>query len=293
MISKLVKGGGFKGAARYIAKEGSQEICSNNLFTDKPETRAGEFRAVADSAATKKPVMHVSLSLPKDEKATDEQWKIAAETYLSKMGFDLEKTQYQVTRHTDSENDHIHILANRVMLDGQVLSDKNDFKRSHEATRAAEKAANLPQYEKGEKTNSGQFHDLQEKITSALKKSGGDFDKFTSELKKSDIEFKLNRNESGRPTGAMFVDKNRAIPGSQIARQFSIGGLQKAGLKIPQNTSVKSQPAVSHLPTSSRAGSVEGWSKGNDGSTSSFLNNVERQTNENLRAQQISRERER
>ena len=57
------------------------------------------------------------------------------------MGFDLDKTQYQVTRHTDSENDHIHILANRVMFDGQVLSDKNDFKLSHEATRAAEKAA--------------------------------------------------------------------------------------------------------------------------------------------------------
>ncbi len=162
MISKIVKGAGFKGCARYITeKEGAQEICLNNLFTDSPETRAGEMRAVAGSALTKKPVFHASLSLSENEKATNEQWQIAAETYLQKMGFDLEKTQYFVTRHTDAEHDHVHILANRVMLDEKVLSEKCDFKRSHAAARAAEKAAGLPSYDKNaEKSGAGKIEKL-------------------------------------------------------------------------------------------------------------------------------------
>jgi Relaxase/Mobilisation nuclease domain len=292
LISKLIKGGSFSAAGKYIAKENSLVICSGNLFCDSPEKQAAEMRAVSESATTKKPVFHVSLSLLPGQKATDDQWKVAAETYLHKMGFDLEKTQYQVTRHTDSENDHVHILANRVMLDGQVLSDRKDFIRSHEATREAEKAANLPAFEKDAKANTGKFFDLQEKITAALSVAKGDVDKFAAELKKSDIEFKLNRNESGRATGALFTSENRTIPGSQIARQFSIGGLQKAGLQIPQPNQIKlndgAAKPVSHLPTSSAK--MEGWSKGNDRSSDNFVNKVERQGDEDARARNFKKD---
>ena len=141
MISNITIGGGFKGALRYAyEKESAKPLYRNGVFGKDAGAIAGEMRAVADQKNIKNPVFHISLSLD-NEHGSDEQWKLASEAYLTKMGFDLEKSQYTVTRHKDTKHDHCHIIANRVMLDGRVVSDSNSFKRSHEATRSAEAAA--------------------------------------------------------------------------------------------------------------------------------------------------------
>ncbi|WP_366519929.1 relaxase/mobilization nuclease domain-containing protein [Halodesulfovibrio sp.] len=40
------------------------------------------------------------------------------------MGFS--NSQYVVVRHNDTEHDHIHIIANRVSMDGAVVSESNE-----------------------------------------------------------------------------------------------------------------------------------------------------------------------
>ncbi|HHA1988868.1 relaxase/mobilization nuclease domain-containing protein [Enterobacter ludwigii] len=67
-----------------------------------------------------KPTFHAFLSLPKDEKLTDEQWQEIAKDYLKEMNIDIDKHQYICVRHKDTDKDHIHIVANRVGLDGSV-----------------------------------------------------------------------------------------------------------------------------------------------------------------------------
>ena len=160
MISKMSTGSGFSGAAMYIAKSDSLVLKKNNIFSNHPKKQAQEFRAVASSAKTKKPVLHVSLSIAPGEKATSDQWIKASEAYLQKMGFDLDKTQYTVTQHADQKHDHVHILANRVMADGKVLSSSKDYYRSMEATREAELAANLPKFENSKSLETGKIYDL-------------------------------------------------------------------------------------------------------------------------------------
>ncbi|EDS5343284.1 relaxase/mobilization nuclease domain-containing protein, partial [Salmonella enterica subsp. enterica serovar Braenderup] len=68
----------------------------------------------------KKPVFHAFLSLPKNEKLTDEQWQEIAKDYLKEMNIDIDKHQYICVRHKDTDQDHIHIVANRIGLDGSV-----------------------------------------------------------------------------------------------------------------------------------------------------------------------------
>ena len=115
-------GKSFKNRVKYILKDDHDFICSNmasdyNNVSDLTD----EFKTVSSFRQDiKKPVFHAFLSLPKDEKLTDEKWQEIAKDYLKEMNIDIEKHQYICVRHKDTDQDHIHIVANRVGLDGSV-----------------------------------------------------------------------------------------------------------------------------------------------------------------------------
>ncbi|ECE4759462.1 relaxase [Salmonella enterica] len=115
-------GRSFKNRIDYILKDDHSFICSN-MSADKNNVSdlTDEFKAVSSFRQDiKKPVFHAFLSLPKDEKLTDEKWQEIAKDYLKEMNIDIEKHQYICVRHKDTDQDHIHIVANRVGLDGSV-----------------------------------------------------------------------------------------------------------------------------------------------------------------------------
>lgn len=115
-------GKSFKNRVDYILKDDHSFICSN-MSADKNNVSdlTDEFKAVSSFRQDiKKPVFHAFLSLPKDEKLTDEQWQEIAKDYLKEMNIDIDKHQYICVRHNDTDKDHIHIVANRVGLDGSV-----------------------------------------------------------------------------------------------------------------------------------------------------------------------------
>ncbi|ENB7486671.1 relaxase/mobilization nuclease domain-containing protein, partial [Citrobacter koseri] len=115
-------GKSFKNRVDYILKDDHSFICSN-MSADKNNVSdlTDEFKAVSSFRQDiKKPVFHAFLSLPKDEKLTDEKWQEIAKDYLKEMNIDIDKHQYICVRHNDTEQDHIHIVANRVGLDSSV-----------------------------------------------------------------------------------------------------------------------------------------------------------------------------
>ncbi|MDE4819147.1 relaxase/mobilization nuclease domain-containing protein [Klebsiella pneumoniae] len=112
----------FKNRVGYILKDDHTFICSN-MSSDKNNVSdlTDEFKTVSGFRPDiKKPTFHAFLSLPKNEKLTDEQWQEIAKDYLKEMNIDIEKHQYICVRHKDTDKDHIHIVANRVGLDGSV-----------------------------------------------------------------------------------------------------------------------------------------------------------------------------
>ena len=142
MIAKLVKGKGFRGALEYDLREQKGHILDTNMGGDNPRELAREFGAVrALRPNLTKAVCHVSISLPPDEKLTDDQWKDIAGKYLEGMGF--KDSQYVVTKHTDTEHPHIHILANRVSMAGDVVSDSRDYQRQEAIMRRLEREYDL------------------------------------------------------------------------------------------------------------------------------------------------------
>lgn len=115
-------GRSFKNRIKYILKDDHDFICSN-ISADKNNVSdlTDEFKAVSSFRQDiKKPVFHAFLSLPKNEHLTDQQWEEIAKDYLKEMNINIEKHQYICVRHNDTDQDHIHIVANRIGLDGSV-----------------------------------------------------------------------------------------------------------------------------------------------------------------------------
>lgn len=302
MIGRISLGNGFSGALRYDEKEGSELIATNCASTSAVEM-AREMRLVANSNShCKKPVFHTSLSLPKVDKLTNEQWQKIGERYLDLMKF--EGHQFAITRHSDSKHDHIHICVNRVnMQTGKAWSDSKSKYREMETLRAIEKEFGLTKVDKNYMPErNGSFESLKSKIDDSLKVAGADFSKFKNSLEKSGVKVIENRSErTGRIAGLSFHSQGEKVfKGSQLGKGYSVNGLQSRGLLVNKSApdlaqqNNRSEKQVSHLPPSrSGGGRMAGWSKGNDGAGESFLSKVEKQGEEDARARNFKKEYER
>jgi len=144
MIAKLIKGSGFRGALNYIfngnekSSNKSAEIVSSNMAGLTPRHLSSEFSALRKLRPTLgKAVCHISLSIPSDDKKLSKQtWGEIAETFIQELGF--KDCPFIAVKHNDTDHQHIHILASRIKTNGEVVSDKNDFKRSEDIIRRLE-----------------------------------------------------------------------------------------------------------------------------------------------------------
>lgn len=232
-MSKVMNGSNFAGVLKYVSeKEDAELITKSGVFKVDAKLIATEMSANAAQRNLKKPVMHIALSLPHGERATSEQWQTAAEVYLKEMGFDLDKSQFAVYRHNDKDHDHIHIVANRVQLDGKVVSDSKQYDRSHAATRVAERAAGLSLYEDAVKKEKGHLHNLRSAIDQSLK-AGTSLARFRANLAERGIQIQENRSKTtNRLSGLSFKDADgRVWKGSSLGKDYSLNGLEKRGLE--------------------------------------------------------------
>lgn len=114
-------GSSFKALHNYMLYEVDPEtgevIDRGEVFTTdnilSPETAAKEMKMVARmSYRTKDPVLHYILSWPVDEKPTLEQQRECFNRTLKALG--LDEHQAIAIGHADTDNFHLHIMANRV-----------------------------------------------------------------------------------------------------------------------------------------------------------------------------------
>ncbi len=89
-----------------------------------------EFEAVASMHCGngEKLFGHYILSLAPGETLTNEQWGEALTAYMEEMGYD-EFTKFCGFKHTDTDNEHLHILTCRVRMEkgGPLVDDSNDY----------------------------------------------------------------------------------------------------------------------------------------------------------------------
>lgn len=149
MTPKVLHGRSFKGAAAYLLHDVKNRAAASrvawtstrNLATRNPETAWRVMAALAmDSSRLKKAagikntgrkqtnvVKHLVLSWHPDEKQTltRDDMEAAIEGALAAIG--AQDRQALVIAHNDTKHPHVHILINRVLDNGTLLSDAYEW----------------------------------------------------------------------------------------------------------------------------------------------------------------------
>ncbi|MHC1710811.1 MAG: relaxase/mobilization nuclease domain-containing protein [Solidesulfovibrio sp.] len=250
MIGKIIKGSGFRGAVEYDLQPGKSVLLETNMAGSTPRSFAAEFGVVrAMRPGLGIAVGHVSISIHPDERLTDDQWREAAHTWMQGMGF--VNNQYIISRHTDAAHPHIHILVNRITLDGQVVSDAHDFKRQEPIMRRLEQHFGLrmvpPSQEvgrtsptKGELEHSLRTGEassrmrLQNAVDTALDR-GCSLEVFRDRLALVGVEVRLNTASTGFISGISFSLDGVAFKGSKLGKNYTWNALQQRGLRHEQD----------------------------------------------------------
>lgn len=249
MIAKLIKGSGFRGALDYDLRQSKGYLLETNMAGDDPRTLAREFGQVrALRPNLTKAVCHVSIGLPPGETLTDEQWREVAHAYLEGMGYN--DSQYVISRHTDAEHQHIHILANRISMTGEVVSDSRDYQRQEAVMRRLERELGLtvvkPSREamrraptKGEiehalRTGKASTKQRLQQMVDVAVKDKPTLDQFTTRLDTVGVEVIPNVASTGLISGISFRLEGVMMKGSDLGRGYTWGNLQKRGVQYGQ-----------------------------------------------------------
>lgn len=235
-------GKSFKNRVDYILKDDHDFICSNmssdyNNVSDLTD----EFKTVSSFRQDiKKPVFHAFLSLPKNEHLTDQQWEEIAKDYLKEMNIDIEKHQYICVRHNDTDKEHIHIVANRVGLDGSVwlgqhsafntiaACERLEIKHGLTITKGLQgqksdvSAPTKAEIEQALRTGEKPARIVLQNALQAAMTGKPDLSTFVERLQAVGIEPRFNvASSTGNVAGVSFSVGDVAFKGSQLGKKYS------------------------------------------------------------------------
>jgi hypothetical protein len=247
MIGKQIKGTGFRGCLNYVLGKKDAALIGGTMCGQTPEELAAEFAIARQLRPNLKvAVFHATLSVDSTEKLedseeNDQRWLAIAANYMKAMEFD--NNQYAVVKHSDTEHDHIHIVASRICLDGGVVDDSWDYYKSQEIIRQLERNYNLetvtPSWEtdkraqttgehrqlksKGNKSVRVQLQDLIDEVT----QDNPSMPEFVERLQQQAVEVQVTLTGIGLSKGISYNLDGVALSGTQLGKAYTFSGLQK------------------------------------------------------------------
>ena len=258
-IGKLTKGNNAAGLVDYILADQDHKgehrdravIVGGTLGFDAQAAKAhlGALKNLRPSLTRN--VAHMSISLPEGDRAlSDEEWSQIGDMWAAQMGFEA----YMTVCH----GDHIHIAASRIRLDGSVVSDAHDFRRSEAVIREIEARFDLihvqPSHlldpsrardhvaaptrgefemaDRGVISTKARLQVLLNDLTAAPITATD----FVEALEECGVDVRPNVSaETGTLSGFSFGLDGHHISASQIGRKFSLKHLNERGFTYEQD----------------------------------------------------------
>ena len=235
MIGKLKKGASFGGCVRYVTGKDEAKILASDgvlLGTNAEIVQSFELQRQLNPRI-KKPVGHIALSFKPEDKPrlTDEFMAKIALEYMQMMG--IKDTQFIIVRHHNTDNPHCHIVYNRINNEGKLISDRNDYRRNEQVTKALKSKYGLTYGTDKSNTNTRKLRNAERakyEIHNAVKdalKVVENWHKFKNELAKRGVHLELvyKDKERTKVQGIRFCKDGYSFKGTQISRDYSFGKL--------------------------------------------------------------------
>ena len=232
-------------ALDYIFREGKlgYRLAFYNLCSREPKTIYEEMKVVSDyNSRCRNKFLRIEIGIaPQDEKklpVSEPMW--IAHLFAKRMG--LDNHQWVAVTHKDTDNRHIHIIANRISLYGEVydttfVSNRaarvaEEISREKGLTIAKEvKAKRKHQKAKTNPTREQTKQQAQKICYALLEKYKGTgitgHSMFLYELNKNGITIERLKNKQGKVYGLKFSFGGQSFKASEVGREFGYRSLQK------------------------------------------------------------------
>ena len=232
-------------ALDYIFREGKlgYRLAFHNLCSREPKTIYKEMKVVSDyNSRCRNKFLRIEIGIaPQDEKRLPVSELMGiAHLFAKRMG--LDNHQWVAVTHKDTDNRHIHIIANRISLYGEVYD--TTFV-SNRAARVAEEisrekgltiAREIKAERKYQKAKVSQTREQAKKVVQQICYSLLDkyrdtgitgHSMFLYELNKNAITIERMKNKQGNVYGLKFSYCGQTFKASEIGREFGYRSLQK------------------------------------------------------------------
>ena len=232
-------------ALDYIFREGKigSRLAFHNLCSREPKTIYEEMKVVSDyNSRCRNKFLRIEIGIaPQDEKRLPVSELMGiAHLFAKRMG--LDNHQWVAVTHKDTDNRHIHIIANRISLYGEVydttfVSNRaarvaEEISREKNLTIAKEvKTERKHQKEKSNPTREQTKKEVQQICYAQLDKYKGTgvtgHSMFLYELNKNGITIERMKNKQDKVYGLKFSYGEHTFKASEIGREFGYRSLQK------------------------------------------------------------------
>lgn len=272
MLSRTVIGNWFPGVVRYQSTgrlddpqdKRPELLLASGVRTGSAEQTIEDFtRRCRQNSHLKSPVWHSTLSFhPNDAARLDSaQMLEITRTWMKEMN--LDKTQFIVVRHHDREdNQHVHVVANRVRADGSTVRDGQNFLRSRDANQAVEKQFGLtpgggssnPELQHPERIAGPDRAraEIRQAIGRLLAAGVTERAELLNGLQAQAITPHEFRDARGQVKGISFEKDGHYFKGREVARDYSSPGLDRL-LARSQEQAAQQAEATRHVEAEQRA----------------------------------------
>ena len=232
-------------ALDYIFREGKlgSRLAFHNLCSREPKAIYEEMKVVSDyNSRCRNKFLRIEIGIaPQDEEKLSVSGLMRiAHLFANQMG--LNNHRWVAVTHKDTDNRHIHIIANRISLYGEVydttfVSNRaakvaEEISREKNLTIAKEvKAEKKYQKSKANLTREQTKQQVQKICYALLEKYKGTgitgHSMFLYELNKNGISIERMKNKQGKVYGLKFSFGGQSFKASEIGREFGYRSLQK------------------------------------------------------------------
>ena len=250
-------------ALDYIFRDGKlgHHLVSNHLYGTTPKEIYEEMKMVSDyNKRCRNKFLRIEIGIaPKDEKRLSlASVRNLASNFARQMG--LENHQWVAVTHKDTDNMHIHIIANRISLYGEVydttfVSNRaarvaEELSRKYGMTIAKEvKTEKRHQKEKTNPTREQTKKEVQQICYVLLDKYKGTgvtgHSMFLYDLNKNGVAIERMRNKQGKIYGLKFSYAGQSFKASEIGREFGYHSLRK-NFEIANKAEIKETITKAH-----------------------------------------------